>query len=233
MLDIKNLTVSVGSKTIIKDFSCHFEKGKVYAIMGPNGSGKSTLARSIIGDKSFNIHGKILLNNKNIIGLPVERIAQLGIHLCFQNPPAIDGVSIYHLFFSLFGGKENILDIKDKIDRIAKLLKIKQELLDRSINLSFSGGEKKKLEVLQVLLIDSTITIFDEIDSGVDIDSLKTILNSLRQLRKKEKTLIFISHYQKIFEYVSPDFVLIMRDGKINKVGNKSLIKKVEKEGYQ
>ncbi len=217
MLTLKGLTVSAGNKIILQNLDWHFEKGKTYVVMGPNGSGKSTLVRSIIGDKSYRIKGEVIFKNKNITGWPVEKIARAGIYLSFQNPPAVDGVTVYQLFFALFGGKENILATKEKIDKIAESLQIKPELLNRSLNVNFSGGEKKKLEVLQALLINPKLVIFDEIDSGVDMESLKIIFANLLRFKTKEKTLIFITHYEKILEYFSPDLVLTIKDGTINK----------------
>ncbi len=217
MLTLKNLTVKAGDKTILKNLNFHFEKGKVYVIMGPNGSGKSTLIRAIIGDRSLSIQGKILFASKNISHLPPEKVAALGIYASFQNPPAIDGVTIYQFFFSFFGAKYDILETKDKIDRIANALAIKQELLDRPMNVKFSGGEKKKLEVLQALLINPKLIIFDEIDSGVDAESLKLIFTNLKKFQTKDKTFIFITHYEKIFDYLQPDVILTIKNGVITR----------------
>lgn len=234
MLILKNLTVKAGGKEILHNINFNFEKGKIYALMGPNGSGKTTLAHSIIGNPScsFSAETQIFFEKEEIKNLKPEQKAQRGLFLSFQNPPSFENVNLYQMFYSLFSGKKDIIKIKEKIEKTAEKLKIKKELLERSVYDNFSGGEKKKIEVLQVLLLKPKLAIFDEIDSGVDIDALKIICQNLHRFKNENNTFIFISHHQRIFNYIKADKVLIMQEGIIVNKGNDKLIKKIEKEGY-
>lgn len=200
--------------------------------MGPNGSGKSTLAMSIAGHPSYLIKkGKILFNEKNITKASPDERSQLGIFLSFQSPLSLSGVSIYSLLRTAIAGRKDPLALREEIEKTAKLLKIKKELLDRSLNEGASGGEKKKLELLQAAILDPKFIIFDEIDTGVDIDALKTIAQFMEK-NKKGKTYLLITHYNRILKYVKPDEVLVMMEGKIVKRGNYKLAEEIEKSGY-
>lgn len=234
MLILKNLTVKAGSKEILHKINFSFEKGKIYALMGPNGSGKTTLVHSVIGNPSYSISAdaQIFFEKEEIKNLKPEQKAQRGLFLSFQNPPLFESVNLYQMFYSLFDGKTDIIKIKEKIEKTAEKLNIKKELLERSINNDFSGGEKKKIEVLQALMLKPKLAIFDEIDSGVDIDALKIICENLRRFKNESNTFIFISHHQRIFNYIKADKVLIMQEGMIINKGSSKLIKKIEKEGY-
>lgn len=234
MLTLKNLSVSVVNKKIISKINFNFEKGKTYAIMGPNGSGKSTLAYAIMGHPSYIIDksSKILFENRNILKLSSDKRAQLGIYLSFQSPISLSGITVFQLLRLALSGKKDPLLIKEEIEKYAKKLHIKPELIERSLNDGTSGGEKKKLEILQAAVLNPKYVIFDEIDTGVDVDSLKTIAR-LMNLIKKDKTYIIITHYNRILEYVKPDFVLIMIGGKLAKVGSYLLAKEIEKKGYE
>lgn len=233
MISLKNLSVSVGEKKILKNINFNFEKNKVYALMGPNGSGKSTLASIIVGHPSYTVNqGKIFFENDDITELDVDERAKKGIFLSFQQPLSLSGVTVFQLLRLALSGKKDPLKVKEEIDFYAKKLKIKKELLERSLNDGASGGEKKKLEVLQAALLEPKFLILDEVDTGVDVDALKTIALFLDEF-KKDKTVLIITHYYRILKYLQPDYVMVMIDGEIKKVGDKTLAEKIEKEGYE
>lgn len=233
MISLKNLSVSVGEKKILKNINFNFEKNKVYALMGPNGSGKSTLASIIVGHPSYTVEeGKIFFENDDITELDVDERAKKGIFLSFQQPLSLSGVTVFQLLRLALSGKKDPLKVKEEIDFYAKKLKIKKELLERSLNDGASGGEKKKLEVLQAALLEPKFLILDEVDTGVDVDALKTIALFLDEF-KKDKTVLIITHYYRILKYLQPDYVMVMIDGEIKKVGDKKLAEKIEKEGYE
>ncbi len=233
MLTLQNLDVVVGTKSILHKINYSFEPGKIYAIMGPNGSGKSTLAYAIMGHPSYHVNGKskILLDKKNIIDLKPDARAEKGLFLSFQSPLSLNGVRVYELLQLALLGKKDPLKIRQDAQKYARQLKINEELLSRSLNDGASGGEKKKLEVLQAAVLDKKILIFDEVDTGVDVDALKTIAQFLKK-NKKNKTYIIITHYNRILKYLKPDKVLILVDGKLVKIGNYTLALKIEEEGY-
>lgn len=235
MLSLKNVTVKVAEKTIIKNLTFDFEGGKIYAIMGPNGSGKSTLAYSVMGHPTYKLNGssKILLNKKNITKLSAQKRAQMGIFLSFQSPLSLSGVRINQLLQFAKIGKKNAIQIYQEVKKFAQDLKIAPELLSRSLNDGASGGEKKKFEVLQAAVLDKQVMIFDEIDTGVDVDALKTISNFLLKIKNKEKIYILITHYTRILHYLKPDKVLILKDGQLKKVGDYRLASEIEKHGYK
>lgn len=233
MISLKNLSVSVGEKKILKNINFNFEKNKVYALMGPNGSGKSTLASIIVGHPSYTVEeGKIFFENDDITELDVDERAKKGIFLSFQQPLSLSGVTVFQLLRLALSGKKDPLKVKEEIDFYAKKLKIKKELIERSLNDGASGGEKKKLEVLQAALLEPKFLILDEVDTGVDVDALKTIALFLDEF-KKDKTVLIITHYYRILKYLQPDYVMVMIDGEIKKVGVKTLAEKIEKEGYE
>ncbi|MCX6730480.1 MAG: Fe-S cluster assembly ATPase SufC [Candidatus Roizmanbacteria bacterium] len=233
MLSLQNIQVKVGDKEIITDFSYQFEKNKIYAIMGPNGSGKSTLVQSIIGNPLYSLSKKssIEFNSKKITNLSPDKRAQLGIGITFQTPIALQGISVFQLL-RLALKNVDVLKLYEDIEHLAKELKINKELIDRPLNEGASGGERKKLEVLQMAILNPSIIFFDEIDTGVDIDSLKTIFTFLKKY-KQDKTFVFITHYSKIFTYLKPDEVLVMKQGKLAATGGKEMIQKIEKKGYE
>lgn len=233
MLQIKNLTISVNKKKIIENFSYTFEKGKIYAVMGPNGSGKSTLAYALMGHPSYKLEGgRLKMENRDITDKKPEERAKLGIFLSFQSPLSLSGVNVFQLLRLALSGKKDPLTVKKEVEKLAEKLKIKKELIERSLNDGASGGEKKKLEILQAAVLDPKIAIFDEIDTGVDVDALRTISKFLDG-NKKGKTYILITHYTRILHYVKPDKVLVIVDGKLVKDGNFKLAEKIEKEGYE
>ncbi|KKQ37119.1 MAG: ABC-type transport system involved in Fe-S cluster assembly, ATPase [Candidatus Roizmanbacteria bacterium GW2011_GWA2_37_7] len=239
MLKLQNLMVSVSGKKIIKDFNFEFERGKAYAIMGPNGSGKSTLAFAIMGHPAYEVRSQtsdarspIVFNNHDISEMKPNERAKEGIFLSFQTPLALSGVKVYQLLQLALQGKKDPLQIRKEAQQYAKELGINDDLLVRPLNEGASGGERKKMEVLQAAILDKKLMIFDEVDTGVDVDALKSIAKFLIK-HKKDKTYIIITHYNRILHYLKPDHVLIMMDGKIVKVGDRTLAKKVEDEGYK
>lgn len=234
MLKIKNLKVKIEEKEILKGIDFEFEKGKVYAVMGPNGSGKSTLAYSLMGHPSYELSDKSVIdfNGKNINEMEPDERAREGMFLSFQTPLSLSGVRVYQLLQLALNGKKDPLEIRKQAQKYAKELGVNEELLSRSLNEGASGGERKKMEVLQAAVLDKKLLIFDEVDTGVDVDSLKSISKFLTN-HKKDKTYIIITHYNRILHHLKPDYVLVMISGKIVKVGDAKLAKKIEEEGYK
>lgn len=233
MLRLEDLTIAVADKVIIKNLNLKLEKNKVYVLMGPNGSGKSTLALSLMGHPLYQIRsGKMILEKQNITEMEPDKRANAGIFLSFQSPLSLSGINIFSLLRTAVSGKKDPLALREEIEKTAKLLKIKGELLERSFNEGASGGEKKKLELLQASVLNPKLIMFDEIDTGVDVDALKTIAQFMEK-NKKGKTYLIITHYNRILKYVRPDAVLIMVNGKIVKKGDYRLAEEVEKNGYQ
>ncbi|MBI1862558.1 Fe-S cluster assembly ATPase SufC [Candidatus Microgenomates bacterium] len=233
MLTVKNLSVSVADKPIIKNFSYDFEQDKVYVVMGPNGSGKSTLAYSLMGHPSYTIKekSKIVLNKTNLVDLEADKRSEAGIFLSFQSPLSLSGVTVQQLLLTALSGKIDPLTLRQKTRKLAEELKIPEELLKRSLNEGASGGEKKKLEVLQGAVLDKEVQIYDEVDTGVDVDALRTIATFLHR-HKAGKTYIIITHYNRILKYLKPDHVLVLVNGSLVKEGDYELAKQIEKKGY-
>ncbi|MEX1052653.1 MAG: Fe-S cluster assembly ATPase SufC [Patescibacteria group bacterium] len=235
MLKISNLSVKVGKKQILDDFSYTFKKNKTYAIMGPNGSGKSTLAFTIVGHPAYKIaaKSKIILDNKNIEKLETHKRVKKGVFLTFQSPQELTGVSVLQLIRVAKEDKEkDVLKMYKQLKELAKELHISEDLLSRGLNESASGGERKKLEVLQAIALDKKVIIFDEIDTGIDIDSLKVITKVLNKY-KAGKTFILITHYNRVLKYLKPDEVLVLVEGQLKKSGKAKLAERIEKQGYK
>lgn len=234
MLAIEHLKVSIEGKTILPDFSFAFEPGKTYVLMGPNGSGKSTLASVIMGHPEYTVgrSSKILLERKNLKNLSPDERAQLGIFLSFQTPMELPGVTVFELLRLALEKKYSPVELHKLVQEYAEELHIKDELLKRSLNMGFSGGEKKKLEALQAVLLAPRFALFDEIDTGVDVDALKTIAKFLKKHLPKETTLIFITHSTRLVKYVKPDRVLVLQDGILRATGTALLAKKIEAKGF-
>jgi Fe-S cluster assembly ATP-binding protein len=236
MLTLKNITASVGEKTILNDISLSFEAGKVYALLGPNGSGKSTLASVIMGHPNFSLSetSEIWFEGENITALTPDKRAKKGIFLSFQSPVPLPGVSIYQLMRHAFENKVNALTSRKKIQAFAQELHIKDELLSRSLNDDFSGGEKKKMEVLQMAMLEPKLAIFDEIDTGVDVDALKTIAQFLIKYKKPEQTFVFITHSTSLLKALAPDVTIVIKDGTIARQGDGTMaLEIIETEGFK
>ena len=234
MITLHSLSASIGDKKILKDINYTFEAGKVYAVMGPNGSGKSTLAYALMGHPSYTIDAKskILFEGEPIQGMKAEERSEKGLFLSFQSPLSLSGVKVYQMLQLALQGKKDPLAIRNEVKKVAQELQINEELLSRSLNEGASGGEKKKMEVLQAAVLDKKFLIFDEVDTGVDIDSLKTIAKFLDKNRKG-KTYVIIAYYNRILRYIKPDKVLIITDGMLKKEGDHTLAEEIEKNGYK
>lgn len=234
MLKLHNLTVSIADKPILKKISYTFEKGKVYAIMGPNGSGKSTMAAAVMGHPAFELKkgSKISFNRENITDLEANERSKKGMFMSFQSPIALSGVTIYQLLRFALDGAEDPLTIRKRVKEYAADLHISEDLLSRSLNDGFSGGERKKMEVLQAAMLSPKLLFFDEIDTGVDVDALKAIAGFIKKLATPDRTIIIITHYNRILKYLKPDTVLVLKDGEIAKTGDATLAVEIEKDGY-
>ena len=241
MLEINNLHASVEDKQILKGIDLKVSPGEVHAIMGPNGSGKSTLSTVIAGHEDFEIDkGEILFEDEDLVDFNTEERAHKGIFLSFQYPVEIPGVSVTNFIKTSINQmrKANGLDempaseMLKKIREKSDLLKIDSKFLSRSLNEGFSGGEKKRNEIFQMAMLEPKLAILDETDSGLDIDALKIVANGVNMLRNDDTAVVLITHYQRLLDYIVPDFVHVLSDGKIVKSGNKNLAIELESKGY-
>tara|TARA_S200000501_G_scaffold287095_1_gene271616 strand:- start:2073 stop:2819 length:747 start_codon:yes stop_codon:yes gene_type:complete len=241
MLTIENLHAQVESRTILKGIDLDIKAGEVHAIMGPNGSGKSTLSSLVAGNEEYEItQGQMLLNGKDLDDLNAEERAHEGIFLSFQYPVEIPGVSVTNFIKTAINAIRKAKGLGDypagellkKIREKAKLLDIESKFLSRSLNEGFSGGEKKRNEIFQMAMLEPTLAILDETDSGLDIDALKIVANGVNKLRSDDNAILVITHYQRLLEYIVPDFVHVLFDGKIVKSGTKELALELEAKGY-
>ena len=242
ILEIKNLKASINENEILKDLNLTVYKGEIHAIMGPNGSGKSTFSKVLAGHPAYEVlDGEILLNGSNILNLDPEEISHLGVFLAFQYPIEIPGVSNEDFLRLAYNAKQKFknqpevdpLEFLTIINEKLKLVDMSPVFLSRNVNEGFSGGEKKRNEILQMILLDSELSILDETDSGLDIDALKIISNGINTFMKDDKAIILITHYQRLLDYIKPHFVHVMQNGKIIKTGTAELAKELEVKGYE
>lgn len=242
MLEINDLHVEVEGKEIIKGLSLHFEPGKVYALMGPNGSGKSTLAKAIVGHPKYKItQGKILLEGKDITYEKPDIRAKAGLFLSFQYPAEISGVTISNFIRAAVNARRekplaplSVLDAYRSVQETMKLLKMDPALSKRDLNVGFSGGEKKRAEILQLLLLPPKYALLDETDSGLDIDAIKIVAEGIKTLQQETKMgIIMITHYNRFLEYFTPDKIFVMQQGEIVMHGGAELAGQIEQEGFE
>ena len=241
MLEIKNLKASINNKDILKGLDITIKPGELHAIMGPNGSGKSTLANVLSGKNGYEISGELKYQGKSLKEISIDERAQKGIFLAFQYPIEIPGVNTNNFLKTSLNKVRKVRGEKE-LDTLSflKLLKeksselgIDEKMLSRQLNVGFSGGEKKKNEILQMKVLDPNLVILDETDSGLDIDALKLIADGVNSSRDKKKSFLVITHYQRLLDYINPDFVHVLSDGKIIKSGCMELAEELEKKGYK
>jgi len=241
LLEVKNLSVKVNQKEILKDFNLEINAGEIHAIMGPNGTGKSTLASVIAGKKEYNVtSGEILYNGKNLLAMEPDERAREGVFLAFQYPVEIPGVSTTNFMKAAVNAKRKHqglaqMDAKEFLKLMNEkraIVELSKEFTSRSLNEGFSGGEKKRNEIFQMAMLEPTLAVLDETDSGLDIDALRIVANGVNKLRNSDNAFLVITHYQRLLNYIIPDFVHVMYGGRIVKTGGKELSLKLEEQGY-
>ncbi len=238
ILEIKDLRVNVEGKEIIKGLDLSLDTGKINALMGPNGSGKSTLANTLMGHPKYEVtSGTILLDGEDITSMDADERARKGLFLSFQYPLEITGVTVTNFLMSALenvkGEKPSMLEFKRLLDEKMDLLEIDRRFLTRYLNEGFSGGEKKRSEILQLAVLDPKVAILDETDSGLDIDALRIVSDGVNKFMSEEKSVLLITHYKRILQYIEPDKVFIMMNGRIVKEGGKELAHSLEEKGYR
>ncbi len=241
ILEVRNLSASVSGVGILKGINLTVRAGEVHAIMGPNGSGKSTFSKVLAGHPSYTVTGgEVMFQGKNLLELPPEERAHAGVFLAFQYPIEIPGVSnsaflrlAYNTMQARRGGEDlDPLEFNDYIREKSRIVEMDPSFLDRNVNEGFSGGEKKRNEILQMAVLDPTLAILDETDSGLDIDALRIVASGVNKLMTPNNAVIMVTHYQRLLNYITPDFVHVMRGGQIIKTGGKELALELETRGY-
>ena len=241
MLEIRNLTAKIEDKSILDGFSLKINPGEVHALMGPNGSGKSTLSNILSGKKGYETSGEAFYEKENLFDLEIEERAHKGLFLAFQYPLEIPGVNNNNFLKTSInsirkarGQKEyDALEFLKLVKQKARELKFEEKNLNRQLNVGFSGGEKKKNEILQMSILEPKLSILDETDSGLDIDALKVVSDGVNSLRNNKNSFLIITHYQRLLNYIKPDFVHVLKNGKIIKSGDHELAIELEKKGYE
>ncbi|MDB2562351.1 Fe-S cluster assembly ATPase SufC [Sulfurimonas sp.] len=242
MIDIKNLHIKIGDKKILNGVDLSLQKGKVHVLMGINGSGKSTLTKAIAGHFDIDVlDGEVLYKGKNLLDLSAEERALEGLFLSFQNPTEIAGVNNAYFLRTALNAKEkhqgkketNAAEFLKLMRKHIEQLDMSQDMIARSLNDGFSGGEKKRNEILQMEILQPDIILLDEIDSGLDIDALKSVAEGINRMKNQQRTFLIITHYRRILDYIAPDFVHILQDGRIVKTGGLELVDTLESKGYE
>jgi len=240
MLSISNLRASIGGKQILKGINLEVKPGEVHAIMGPNGSGKSTLSSVIAGKEGYEVSGEVLYNGKDLLELAPEVRAWEGIFLAFQYPVEIPGVSITNFMRTCINEQRKYRELPEMdastflktMRKKAELVELEEGLMKRSVNQGFSGGEKKRNEIFQLAMLEPSLAILDETDSGLDIDALRIVAGGVNKLRNENNAFLVITHYQRLLDYIVPDFVHVLYNGQIVKSGTKDLALELEEKGY-
>jgi len=237
-LRIKNLFVNIEGKEIVKGLNLEIKEGEIAALMGPNGSGKSTIANVIMGNPKYEVaKGEIIYKGKNILDLKVYERAKLGLFLSFQYPVEIPGVSLINFLRTAYNsihGELSVIAFKKLLEEKMELLRMDKSFMDRYLNEGFSGGEKKRAEILQLAILNPSIAVIDEVDSGADVDSLKVFANGINTINKENNSgILLITHYNRILKYIKPNKVYVMINGKIVDSGNYKLAEEIEKKGYE
>jgi Fe-S cluster assembly ATP-binding protein len=241
VLDIRNLTASIGDKQILNGISLTVQPGEVHAIMGPNGSGKSTLAQVLAGHPAYEVTGgSVTFDGQDLLEMEAEARAQAGVFLAFQYPIEIPGVSNAYFLRAAYNemrkarGEEEVdpLDFLDVVEEKAKLVEMDPSFLNRSVNTGFSGGEKKRNEILQMAVLEPKLAILDETDSGLDIDALRIVAAGVNSLKRPDRATVVVTHYQRLLNYIIPDYVHVLAGGRIIKSGGKELALELEAKGY-
>ena len=239
VLEIKNLHVSIEDKEILKGVNLTLNTNEIHAIMGPNGTGKSTLSAAIMGNPNFEVtQGEVLFDGVNVLELEVDERARLGLFLAMQYPSEIAGITNAEFMRAAMNAKRDendkisVMNFIKKLDEKMALLNMPEEMAERYLNEGFSGGEKKRNEILQLLMLEPTFAILDEIDSGLDIDALKVVAKGVNEMRGENFGALIITHYQRLLNYITPDYVHVMMDGRVVMSGGADLAKRLEAEGY-
>ncbi|WP_427813818.1 Fe-S cluster assembly ATPase SufC [Enterococcus sp. 22-H-5-01] len=239
VLEIKDLHVAIDDKEILKGVNLVMKTGEIHAIMGPNGTGKSTLSAAIMGNPNYEVtQGEILFDGKNILDLEVDERARLGLFLAMQYPSEIPGISNAEFMRAAMNARRDeddkisVMQFLKKLDKKMELLNMPEEMAERYLNEGFSGGEKKRNEILQLLMVEPTFAILDEIDSGLDIDALKVVSRGINEMRGEKFGALIITHYQRLLNYIVPDVVHIMMEGRVVLTGDADLARRLEAEGY-
>jgi Fe-S cluster assembly ATP-binding protein len=241
LLSIKNLNATINKKTILKNINLNIKINETHVLMGPNGSGKSTLSKILAGHPLYQVEtGEVFLENNSLLTLSPEKRSHLGLFLAFQNPLEISGVTTFDFLRIIYNEKQkyikkselNPIEFFNYLSPLLEQLKIKKEFLNRNFNEDFSGGEKKRIEILQLLLLKPKVIILDEIDSGLDIDAIKLIYKTIISVKEKNASILLITHYPQILNHVIPTYVHILIDGQIVKTGSETIIEEITNNGY-